>query len=90
MTEKRGPANRGQGRHVKTAYDQPTTGTTPLEELWQYLANHYGQDGANDAHLFFNARKRAYEKRRRDEILERRKREQTITFPAKRRHKQSK
>jgi hypothetical protein len=52
--------------------------------LWQFLAQHCGQDLANEAHLYFNEQKRLYEKRRRDEILARREQEQASTFPRER------
>lgn len=41
------------------------TGETPAERLWLWLAEKCGPELAEEAHLYFNKEKRAYEKRRR-------------------------
>lgn len=76
----RGGSRPGAGRPQRTYEDedgQPkketSLGLTPIEELWEFLAEQYGSEIANKAHVFFNARKRAYEKKRRESALEKRK-----------------
>lgn len=79
-----GGAREGAGRPLNTYRGVSYTGETPTEKLWLWLAERCGPELANEAHLYFNEEKRAYEKRRQDALAEKRKEEQTITFPRRR------
>lgn len=70
-----GGAREGAGRPQETYEDGQPIGTTPIEMLWRFLAEHHGQEAANAAHLYFNEQKRAYEQKRRDRILAERERD---------------
>jgi hypothetical protein len=66
----RGGAREGAGRPQRRYLrGQAPTGETPIEKLWVYLAEQFGEEEAEKAHLFFNEQKREYEKRRRDAVL---------------------
>lgn len=56
-------AGRPQRRYLR---EQMPAGQTPAERLWVWLAEKCGPELAEEAHLFFNKEKRAYEKRRRE------------------------
>ena len=57
-----GGTREGAGRPLSTYKGNQYTGETPTENLWRWLAERCGQDIANEAHLYFNQEKRAYEK----------------------------
>jgi len=66
-----GGAREGAGRPLASYRGNLYTGVTPIEKLWQFLAEKYGEEAALEAHLYFNEQKRSYEK---EKIAERRKR----------------
>lgn len=62
--EASGGAREGAGRPLSTYKGNSYTGETPIEKLWQWLAEKCGEDIALEAHLYFNQEKREYEKRK--------------------------
>lgn len=59
-----GGAREGAGRPLASYKGIQYTGETPLEDLWRYLTEKYGEADAKEIHMYFNERKRAYERKR--------------------------
>lgn len=59
-----GGAREGAGRPLASYKGVSYRGDTPTADLWRWLAGKCGEELAHEAHLYFNERKRAYEKSR--------------------------
>lgn len=53
------------GRRRKTTFEPPESVQSPQEALWQWLAQEYGQEASERAHLLYNEQMRRYQKKKR-------------------------
>lgn len=59
-----GGAREGAGRPLSSYKGSLCRGDTPIADLWRFLAERCGEDFAEEAHLYYNERKKAYEKQK--------------------------